>query len=57
MLKGVKDVKVVKAKGSSEDLLKSSGYKEAIKDKREGRIFHAESAEDMFQQILGYVPR
>lgn len=57
LLKGVKDVKVVKTKAISGDLVKSSGYKEAMKDKCEGRVFQAGSADDMFQQILGYVPR
>lgn len=56
LLKGVKEVKVVKTKAVSADLVKYSGYKEAMRDKREGRVFQADGADDMFQQILGYVP-
>ena len=37
--------------------IETKGYKEAMEDVREGRVFHAESTDDMFTQILGYVPR
>lgn len=57
LLKGVKEVKVVKTKAISADLVKSSAYKEAMRDKSEGRVYQADGADDMFQQILGYVPR
>ena len=49
MIKGVGEVKVIKSK----DITKTKGYKEAMDDIANGRIFCAESAEDMFNQILG----
>lgn len=49
MIKGVAKVRVVKNK----DVTKTRGYKEAMDDIEAGRIYHAESAEDMFKQILG----
>ncbi len=55
LLKGVGEVKVVKQKPAA--ISETKGYKEAMEDVREGRVFHAESADDMFTQILGYVPR
>lgn len=39
------------------DVTKTEGYKEAMKDIQEGRVYHADSVDDMFQSILGYVPR
>ena len=38
------------------DVTETASYKEAMEDVKEGRVYHAESTEDMFQQILGYVP-
>lgn len=35
------------------DITKTAGYKEAMLDKQEGRIYHAENVDDMFNQILG----
>ena len=35
------------------DVTKTSGYREAMEDIEKGRIYHANSAEDMFNQILG----
>ena len=55
MLKGVIDVRTVKEKKM--DITQTAGYKEAMEDVKEGRVYHAENVEDMFQQILGYVPR
>lgn len=49
MIKGVAKVRVVKNK----DVTKTRGYQEAMDDIEAGRIYHAESAEDMFKQILG----
>ncbi len=57
LLKGVGEVKVIKNKTTSKDITQTKGYKEAMEDIREGRVYHAESVDDMFQQILGYVPR
>ena len=55
MLKGVIDVRTVEEKKM--DITQTAGYKEAMEDVKAGRVYHAESVEDMFQQILGYVPR
>ena len=57
LLRGVEEVKVVKNKTASKDITQTKGFQEAMKDVREGRVYHAESVDDMFQQILGYVPR
>ncbi len=51
LLKGVVSVKVHKTK--SEDITKTAGYKEAMDDVKHGRVYHAESVDDMFKQILG----
>ena len=57
MLVGVASVKVQKeAKQKKYDITKTAGYREAMKDVKEGRVTKAESVEDMFMQILGYVP-
>jgi hypothetical protein len=48
MIKGVCKVKVVQNK----DVTKTRGYQEAMDDIKAGRIYHAESADDMFKQIL-----
>lgn len=34
----------------------TEGYKEVLNDIQQGRVYHADNAEDMFRQILGYVP-
>lgn len=49
LLKGVSSVKVVKSK----DITKTKGYREAMDDIKNGRVYSADSAEDMFKQILG----
>jgi hypothetical protein len=49
MIKGVSRVKVIK----KTDVTKTSGYREAMLDIKEGRVYHAKNAEDMFKQILG----
>ncbi len=41
---------------SNYDITQTDAYKEAMEDIRSGRIHHAESTDDMFMQILGYVP-
>jgi hypothetical protein len=51
LLKGVVSVKVHKTK--TEDITKTAGYKEAMEDVKHGRVYHAESVDDMFKQILG----
>lgn len=56
LLRGVEAVKVVKDKTAPKDITQTEGYKEAMEDVRAGRVYHANSTEDMFQQILGHVP-
>ena len=51
LLKGVVSVKVHKTE--TEDITKTAGYKEAMEDVKHGRVYHAESVDDMFKQILG----
>ena len=51
MLVGVSSVKEVKPKKL--DITKTAGYREAMDDVKHGRIYHAESVDDMFKQILG----
>ena len=51
MLQGVASVKVQKTK--NEDITKTAGYKEAMEDVKHGRVYHADSVDDMFKQILG----
>lgn len=36
-----------------EDITKTAGYKEAMDDVKHGRVYHADSVDDMFKQILG----
>ena len=57
MLLGVTSVKVQKeAKSKEYDITKTAGFREAMDDVEHGRVYHAESVDDMFKQILGYVP-
>lgn len=51
MIKGVASVRVHKTK--NEDITKTAGYKEAMEDIKHGRVYHAESVDEMFKQILG----
>ncbi len=37
----------------NEDITETAGYKEAMEDVKHGRVYHAESVDDMFNQILG----
>ena len=54
MLVGVTSVKVQKdAKPKEFDITKTAGYREAMDDVKNGRVYHAESVDDMFKQILG----
>lgn len=55
LLKGVGSVKVVKSSVGSHDITKTKGFREAMDDIEKGRVYSAESAEDMFKQILGHV--
>ena len=56
LIKGVGEVKVVRPKSSKKDITKTKGYQEAMEDVRQGRVHQADSVDDMFQDILGYVP-
>lgn len=57
MLLGVTSVKVQKeAKPKKYDITKTAGFREAMDDIENGRVYHADSVDDMFKQILGYVP-
>jgi hypothetical protein len=51
MLMGVASVKVEKPK--EYDITKTAGYKEAMDDVQHGRVYHADSVDDMFKDILG----
>ena len=54
MLVGVTSVKVQKpAKEKEFDITKTAGYREAMDDVKNGRVYHADSVDDMFRQILG----
>ena len=52
LIKGVKSISMPRKK-------RLCGLDRALKDVEEGRVYHAESVEDMFKQILGedYVQR
>jgi hypothetical protein len=49
---GVSSVKVQKSSPKSEDITKTAHYKAAMDDVKNGRVFHANSVDDMFKQIL-----
>ena len=55
MLMGVTSVKVQRTSATQKafDITKTDGYREALEDVKHGRVFHADSVDDMFQQILG----
>ena len=54
MLVGVTSVKVQKdAISKTMDVTKTAGYREAMDDVKHGRVYHADSVDDMFKQILG----
>ena len=57
MLVGVTSVKVQKdSKTKGSDITETAGYREAMADINHGRVYHADSVDDMFKQILGHVP-
>ena len=54
MLVGVSSVKVHKATKEKEyDITKTAGYREAMDDVKNGRVYHADSVDSLFKQILG----
>ena len=54
LLRGVASVKVQrKPKSKNEDITQTAGYKEAMDDIKHGRVYHADSVDDMMKQIFG----
>lgn len=54
MLVGVTSVKLQKeTKTKERDITKTAGYEEAMDDIKHGRVYHVDSVDDMFKQILG----
>lgn len=54
MLMGVASVKVQKeTKTKEHDITKTAAFREAMNDVEQGRVYHADSVDDMFKQILG----
>ena len=54
MLVGVASVKVHNANMEKEyDITQTAGYREAMDDVKNGRVYHADSVDNMFKQILG----
>ena len=51
MLKGVGQVSVISSNTSLIDITQNAGYKEAMQDIRDGRVYEAKDAEDMVKQI------
>ena len=52
LLKGVASVKVQR-KPKNEDITQTAGYKGAMDDIKHGRVYHADSVDDMMKQIFG----
>ena len=48
-----RNVKVQKSTPKVNDITKTAHYKEAMDDVKNGRVYHANSVDDMFKQILG----
>ena len=48
-----RNVKVQKSTPKVDDITKTSHYKKAMDDVKNGRVYHANSVDDMFKQILG----
>ena len=53
MLMGVTSIKVQESTPKVDDITKTTHYKAAMDDVKNGRIYHANSVDDMFNQILG----
>ncbi len=57
MLMGVASVKVQRptaaTKTNDYDITKTASFREAMDDVKKGRVYHADSVDDMFKQILG----
>ena len=52
MLVGVTTVRVQKSTPKVDDITKTAHYKEAMDDVKNGRVYHANSVDDMFKTIL-----
>ena len=50
MLKGVGQVSVISSNTSLIDITQTAGYKEAMQDIRDGRVYEAKDEEDMVKQ-------
>ena len=48
-----RNVKVQKSTPKVDDITKTAHYKAAMDDVKNGRVYHADSVDDMFTQILG----
>lgn len=46
-------VKKIRVVSQSDEYVPNAETLEAIKDVKEGRVYHAKNTEDLFQQILG----
>lgn len=53
MLVGVASVKVQKSTPKVDDITKTSHYKQAMDDVKNGRVTHHDSVDDMFKSVLG----
>ncbi|MBR2101753.1 MAG: response regulator [Prevotella sp.] len=54
MLVGVTSVKILKdAQPPENDVTKTAGFREAMDDVKNGRVYQADSVDDMFKKILG----
>ena len=53
MLVGVSSVRVQKPTTKQPKVYETAGYREAMDDVKHGRVYHADSVDDMFKQILG----
>ncbi len=57
MLRGVTSVRVQREPKEEEfDITKTKDFQEALDDVKHGRVTTVDSVDDMFMQILGYVP-
>ena len=50
LYKGVGEVRIVPTSVTLEDIIHSDGYAESMEDIRMGRVYKADSSEDMFKQ-------
>ena len=51
MLVGVTSVRVQKSTPKVDDITKTAHYKEAMDDVKNGRVYHANSVDDMFKKL------